>query len=137
MATTKTTSKVGDSDEGCDITVVNNSGYQMTLSSSSADHGYFTQGPPTDISKGETTVVKAHGTSGTWTGCQIAFTYVIGDSSGGTSVSWAYEKPYDGTNSYSVTASGAMASNYTIKTSPPYSPSTDDWLSTTTSITKN
>lgn len=127
------TIKSGDGNEGCSITIQNNSGYQMTLNSQSADHGYFTQGPPTNIASGGSTDVQAQGTDGTATGCKISFTYQLADANT-TTVSWAYEKPYDGENSYSVSASGQSAGNYSITTSPPYSPSDNDWLTTTTTI---
>jgi hypothetical protein len=128
--------KVGDGNEGCTITVANNTGYQMTLSSSREDHGYFTQTPPTDIVNKQSPVIKAKGADSSMTGCDIGFVYVIGDSSQ-TTVTWAYEKPYDGINSYSITITGPMAQNYTVATSPAYNPSHDDWLTTTTTITPN
>ena len=129
----RSTGNSGDGNEGCTITILNNTSFAAALTSQNANHGYFTQGPASNITQMSSTTVMAQGTDGTATGCEITFTYELADANN-TTFTWSYEKPYDGENSFSVTSGGKGAPYYTITQNPSYSPSSDDWLTITVTI---
>lgn len=120
-------------DEGCDITVVNNTGYPMVLTSMSAPAGIFIKGPPERINNGHLSVVRARGIEGFQTGCEFNFCYAVADADS-TRVIWNFEKPFNGTNHFYVNCDDKTRQDYQVVESPRYVPSSHDFLTIITMI---
>ena len=130
---TRSGSAAQDDDMGCTITIVNHTGHALVLNASpEPSSGGYTDSPPERIGDKKSVVVKARGTAGTSTGVTFHFVYQLGDDPN-TTFTWKCDIPYDGADTFNVTATGPQAANYEVDPSS-YNPGHADYLIYTTTI---
>lgn len=102
-----------------DITISNSSQYSLTLLSYQADHGIYSQSPPTLVvplhENNQGYRVPGQGSfrmesNGFMTGAEGHAKYQINAT--GDTISMWYDNPYAGSNAYSCTASGSVSCNW-------------------------
>ena len=130
---------LGDGNMHVNITIVNDSGENLSLVAGSAEatSGNFSGSLPSTITNSETKTITINGTDGTATGAVGHFTYQIANSGQKpVQIKWNADVPYSGSDSFSCAFvdNGADTGNFTVSsTNVPY-PDHSDTLDVTTTI---